>query len=385
MEVGPGRVADALRGLDHVDITSPGGRLLGAAHHARGAAGGPRAVRPRVRRLVPAPRGPGRRRRREVDPRTMHKSARADPPRPARWAARRRPPRASRTSIGHSAHEVLREQGLRGDDAGGVRRRAQADRPSSRSRRPTRRSHRLRRDRARRASSTCGRLARDAHRDRRATRSAAAIAGARETPRKLVVLCDVSGSMEAYSRALLLYLHAILRLGRGAEVFAFGTRLTRLTRELQTRDPDLALRARRRPRRRLGGGHADRRVAEGVQRRLGAARADARRGRAHRLRRLGARRPRARRPRDGAPAPRGVRGRVGEPGQGQPRLPAAGRGGMRAALPSIDRFVAGHNLASLEALGRAAGRDRATPRRLTPAARVTFAPRRSGIDNRAEG
>ena len=61
--------------------------------------------------------------------------------------------------------------------------------------------------------------------------------------RKLVVLCDVSGSMEAYSRAMLLYLHALMRSGRGVEVFAFGTRLTRVTTELATRDPDAALRA----------------------------------------------------------------------------------------------------------------------------------------------
>ena len=43
-------------------------------------------------------------------------------------------------------------------------------------------------------------------------------------PRKLVVLCDVSGSMEAYSRALVLFLHALARSGRGVETFAFGTR-----------------------------------------------------------------------------------------------------------------------------------------------------------------
>ncbi|MGN6796718.1 MAG: vWA domain-containing protein [Gaiellaceae bacterium] len=62
-------------------------------------------------------------------------------------------------------------------------------------------------------------------------------------PRKLVLLLDVSGSMEAYSRALLLYLHAARGSGRGVETFAFGTRLTRLTSELATRDPDAALEA----------------------------------------------------------------------------------------------------------------------------------------------
>jgi uncharacterized protein with von Willebrand factor type A (vWA) domain len=49
-----------------------------------------------------------------------------------------------------------------------------------------------------------------------------------DVPRKLVVLCDVSGSMEAYTRALLLFLHAVVGSGRGVEVFVFGTRLIRL-------------------------------------------------------------------------------------------------------------------------------------------------------------
>ena len=64
-----------------------------------------------------------------------------------------------------------------------------------------------------------------------------------EGPRKLVLMLDVSGSMEPYARALLLYLHAAHRSGRRVEAFAFGTRLTRITRELGTRDPDAALTA----------------------------------------------------------------------------------------------------------------------------------------------
>ena len=64
-----------------------------------------------------------------------------------------------------------------------------------------------------------------------------------EVPRKLVVLCDVSGSMEAYTRALLLFLHAVVGSGRGVEVFVFGTRLFRLTEEFRTRDPEQALAA----------------------------------------------------------------------------------------------------------------------------------------------
>jgi uncharacterized protein len=62
-----------------------------------------------------------------------------------------------------------------------------------------------------------------------------------ETNRKLIVLCDVSGSMEPYSRAILLFVHALLESGRGVEAFVFGTRLTRLTEELAGVDPERAL------------------------------------------------------------------------------------------------------------------------------------------------
>jgi uncharacterized protein len=60
--------------------------------------------------------------------------------------------------------------------------------------------------------------------------------------RRLVILCDISGSMEAYTRGLLLFMHAAVEAGR-VEVFAFGTRLTRLTGALRTRDPEQALEA----------------------------------------------------------------------------------------------------------------------------------------------
>ncbi|OBJ59916.1 vWA domain-containing protein [Mycobacterium asiaticum] len=61
-------------------------------------------------------------------------------------------------------------------------------------------------------------------------------------PRRLVLLCDISGSMDPYSRALLRFMHAAVTGRRRVEAFALGTRLTRLTRELLTRDPDQALR-----------------------------------------------------------------------------------------------------------------------------------------------
>ena len=62
-----------------------------------------------------------------------------------------------------------------------------------------------------------------------------------ERPRRLVLLLDVSGSMEPYARALVRFLHAAMVGRRDVEAFALGTRLTRLTRQLATRDPDAAL------------------------------------------------------------------------------------------------------------------------------------------------
>ena len=105
--------------------------------------------------------------------------------------------------------------------------------------RPRRRSRRLRRG------------ARGSALDLRATARAAVRGGGdparletrvrRKRPRRIVVLCDVSGSMEAYSRALLLFAHGLTRTGFGVEAFAFGTRLTRLTAELSNRPPQVGL------------------------------------------------------------------------------------------------------------------------------------------------
>lgn len=60
-------------------------------------------------------------------------------------------------------------------------------------------------------------------------------------PRPLVVLCDISGSMERYARMLLHFLHALSHTRRHVETFVFGTRLTRITRCLHHRDLDQAL------------------------------------------------------------------------------------------------------------------------------------------------
>ncbi len=64
----------------------------------------------------------------------------------------------------------------------------------------------------------------------------------RARPRPIVLITDVSGSMERYSRLLLRFAHVLARTGAPVEVFAFGTRLTRITRELRVRDADEALR-----------------------------------------------------------------------------------------------------------------------------------------------
>jgi uncharacterized protein with von Willebrand factor type A (vWA) domain len=62
----------------------------------------------------------------------------------------------------------------------------------------------------------------------------------REVP-PLVVLCDISGSMDRYSRMLLHFLHAVTNDRHRVHVLVFGTRLTNITRHLKHRDVDVAL------------------------------------------------------------------------------------------------------------------------------------------------
>ena len=169
-------------------------------------------------------------------------------------------------------------------------------------------------------------------------------------PRKLVALCDVSGSMDAYARALLLYLHAMVGTGRGVEAFAFGTRLTRLTHELATRDPERAL------------ARATRSTVDwGSGTRIGASLAELNAVYGRRALLRGAvvvivsdgweRDDPALVAREMARLARAAYAVVWvNPLKGNPEyLPLAG--GMRAALPSVDRFLPGHNLRSLEELG----------------------------------
>ena len=64
---------------------------------------------------------------------------------------------------------------------------------------------------------------------------------ARRQPAPLVVLADISGSMSRYSRMLLHFTHALGHAEARVESFVFGTRLTRTTRALRQRDPDIAV------------------------------------------------------------------------------------------------------------------------------------------------
>jgi uncharacterized protein with von Willebrand factor type A (vWA) domain len=63
----------------------------------------------------------------------------------------------------------------------------------------------------------------------------------RMRPPPLVVLCDISGSMERYSRMFLHFLHAIANDRDRVQTFLFGTRLTNITRQLRDKDVDRAL------------------------------------------------------------------------------------------------------------------------------------------------
>jgi uncharacterized protein with von Willebrand factor type A (vWA) domain len=169
-------------------------------------------------------------------------------------------------------------------------------------------------------------------------------------PRKVVLLIDVSGSMEPYADALLRFAHVVVRRAPAAtEVFTLGTRLTRVTRELRLRDPEHALAAAGRAIPDWSGGtrlgealaaFVDRWGRRGAARRavvvvfsdgwergdttlLGTQLAGLRRL-AHRL--------------------IWVNPHVGKPGY------APVQGGIVAALPHLDDLLAGHSLATLEDL-----------------------------------
>ncbi|PSK96837.1 hypothetical protein CLV63_110134 [Murinocardiopsis flavida] len=187
-------------------------------------------------------------------------------------------------------------------------------------------------------------------------------------PRRVVLLVDVSGSMEPYADALLRLAHAVVRGHPGqTEVFSAGTRLTRVTRELARRDADAALRAAGAAIPDWSGGtrlgaelkefldlHGQRGMARGalvVVASDGWERGDcallgAQMARLHRL---------------------AYRVVWVNPHKAQPGFQPI-TGGMRAALPHIDDFVSGHSLGALEDLATVIGgtgpRGRPAPRRV---------------------
>jgi uncharacterized protein with von Willebrand factor type A (vWA) domain len=345
LEVGPRRLSDAVRALDHIDVTRQEDvywalrtTLVTRVEELEAFDRGFHAwflrapVRPAGRRAPPPPL-----------PRSLERRARTDPPR----GGDATPKPAEPEQIGWSVHEVLREKdfaAMTPDEFAQVR----ALISKLACERPLRRSRRLR-PHHRGRTIDLRRLARDSlatggdpleRRFRRRT----------EVPRKLVVLCDVSGSMERYTRPLLLFVHAAVGSGRGVEVFAFGTRLTRLTPELRTRDPEQALAA------------SAKRVADWASgTRIGASLKTFNDVWGRRALTRGAvvlvisdgweRQDPGLVGREMARLARAAYGVVWvNPLKGHPEYqPLAG--GMRAALPYVDRFVAGHNLASLEELG----------------------------------
>lgn len=174
---------------------------------------------------------------------------------------------------------------------------------------------------------------------------------ASERNRRLVLLLDVSGSMEPYARALIRLVHAAVAGRQKVEAFALGTRLTRLTRELSSRDPDTAL---RQAARRVSDWSGGTRLGEGLQRfnddwgQRGMARGaivvilsdgwdrgdpDLLGEQMERLHRV-------------AHAVVWVNPLKVTPGY----APLAR--GMAAALPHVDRFVEGHSLAAMDELAR---------------------------------
>jgi uncharacterized protein with von Willebrand factor type A (vWA) domain len=343
VEVGPGRLADALRGLDAVDFT----------HQAD--------VYWTLRQTLVS-----RRDELELFDRAFAAWFLRDAIDPAGRGAAPQPPqlhRATQTSaerghrededegeetqeVGASTHELLREKDfaeMTPDEFERARRligELARMRPQRTSRRrcPDPRGDRLDvRRLVRRSLRTGGDPLERPYRARK------------EVPRKLVVLCDVSGSMDAYTRALLLFLHAVVGTGRGVEAFAFGTRLSRLTPELDTRDPAAAL------------DRATEAVVDwGSGTRIGAALKQFNDEYGRRALSRGAvvvivsdgweRQDPELVGREMARLRRAAYAVVWvNPLKGNPEYqPLAG--GMRAALPFVDRFLPGHNLRSLEEL-----------------------------------
>ena len=170
--------------------------------------------------------------------------------------------------------------------------------------------------------------------------------------RPLVLILDISGSMAPYSRALVQFAFAAMAAGRRVEVFCFGTRLTRVTRTLRTKDPDRALREIGRLVEDWEGGT---RIGESLKTLIdGWSQRSALRGAVAVLCSDGLERGEPDLLREQMARLRRLVHKIVwvNPLKGSPHYEPLARG-MAAALPSIDEFLPGHNLDSLEELGRA--------------------------------
>jgi uncharacterized protein len=343
IEVGPGRVADAVRGLGAVELTRQEDvyftlRQTLVSRHDELELFDRAFVAWFLRGpIAPLVREKDKRRQDENVVSLTIASSRdaADPD-----------PNGRPLELGASAHELLREQDFAEMTAAEFERARRLlaaiarSRPRRRSRRrtPDPRGDQLDMRRLIRRSLRCGGDPVDQSWKAR-----------KAVPRKLVVLCDVSGSMDSYARALLLFLHAIVGSGSGVEAFGFGTRLTRLTSDLETRDPEAAL-----ARATLVA------VDWGSGTRIGASLKEFNDVYGRRALSRGAvivivsdgweREDNELVAREMAKLARAAYAVVWvNPLKGDPEYqPLAG--GMRAALPFVDRFLPGHNVASLEEL-----------------------------------
>lgn len=178
----------------------------------------------------------------------------------------------------------------------------------------------------------------------------------RQRPRRLVLLLDVSGSMGPYARSLARFAHAAVAARRrgGVEVFALGTRVTRISRELATHDPDEALRCAADAVADWSGGT---RLGDGLRRfndRWGVR--GVARGAVVVILSDGWDRGDPAVLADEMARLRRVVHRLVwvNPLKASPGYAPLARG-MAAALPHVDDFVEGHSLASLEALARIVG------------------------------
>ena len=172
--------------------------------------------------------------------------------------------------------------------------------------------------------------------------------------RPLVLILDISGSMAPYARALVQFGFAAMAAGRRVEVFVFGTRLTRVTRTLRTKDPDRAMHE-------IGRQVADweggTRIGESLKTLLdGWSQRSALRGAVAVLCSDGLERGEPDLLRQQMARLRRLVHKIVwvNPLKGSPRYEPLARG-MAAALPSIDVFLPGHNLESLEELSRVLG------------------------------